>query len=338
MLRLVVLRTGVAVATLLAISVVVFGATEALPGDVANAVLGRNATPGSLALIRDRLHLEQSLPHRYASWLWNMLHGDAGTSLAATASSGGLQASTPSVITAKQAAVPKGVSVTSLIGYRIRNTAVLAGITSLLLIPLSLLLGTFAALRAQRLTDHAISMLTLIVGAMPEFVVGTVLVLLFAVTWQLLPATSLVSEAHTIGQEARYLVLPVVTLLASMLAQTTRMVRAGVRAVSESDYVQMARLSGLRESVVLRRYILRNSLNTTIQVYAISVAWMFGGIVIVETVFQYPGLGSGLVDAVSARDIPVVQAICLLIAAVYIVINLLADMLTYFLTPKLRTA
>jgi peptide/nickel transport system permease protein len=338
-LRLIVTRAGIAVATLFAISVVVFFATEALPGNVATAVLGRNATPASVSLIEQRLHLHESLPARYGHWVVGVLHGSFGDSLVATASTVGVQAATPSVLTVGHStSAPPGVTVTSLIGYRITNTAILALVTSLFLIPLSLLLGTWAALRARRSVDHLIGIGTLTVGAMPEFIVGTVLVLVFAVTWHLLPAVSLVTTGHGLVEESRYLVLPVVVLLASMLAQTTRMVRAEVLTVLGADYVQTARLAGLSERQVLRQYILRNALAATIQVYAISIAWMFGGIVIVETVFQYPGLGSGLVNAVTSRDIPVVQAICLMIATVYIALNLVADVLTYFLTPRLRTS
>jgi peptide/nickel transport system permease protein len=337
MLRILAYRAVVAVVTLLGVSVIVFAATEALPGDVANAVLGRDATPDQVALIEQRLGLNQPLPERYGRWLLDLLRGDAGESLAASVTVGGVQATTPSVQTAAQpTAPPQGVPVTELIGYRLKNTAILALTTSLLLIPFSLILGLIAASRAQRVTDHFIGTVTLVLGSIPEFVLGTVLVLLFAVTWHVFPATSLIDQSRPYADQLEYLVLPVLALLASMLGQTTRMVRAGVLGVLNADYVQQARLAGLPARRVLRRYVLRNALGATIQVYAISVAWMFGGIVVVEAVFQYPGLGAGLVDAVSARDLPVVQAIALIIAAGYILINLVADALTVVVTPKLR--
>ena len=330
MLRFTFQRLVAGIVTLLAISVIVFAATEILPGDVATAVLGRDATPEAVGAIRARLDLDEPAPNRYGKWLWGMIQGDPGDSLASGAAY--------AVYAPTAGAEDEGVPVAQLIGPRLKNTAMLALPTILILVPLSLLLGTWSAVRRDSIADRLISNANLILSSVPEFVTGTMLVLFFAVVWGVLPAVSIIDPSQPLYAQWTLLVLPITTLLASMLAQTTRMVRAGVLQILDAEYVQMARLKGLSEREVLRRYVLRNSLSATIQVYAISAAWLFGGIVVVESVFQYPGIGLALVDAVNTRDIPVVQAISVIIAVGYVAVNFLADLTTVFLTPKLRSS
>jgi peptide/nickel transport system permease protein len=328
MIRLLLFRLVGAVATLLAVSAIVFGATEVLPGDVAAAVLGRDATPASLALIRKNLHLNDPAYERYGKWLWHMVQGDPGISLAASSF----------ILTDNRESSIKGVPVTSVIGDRLKNTAILTLATTLVMIPLSIFFGVLSAIRRDRLSDRTISSVTLVLISVPEFVTATLLVLLFSLVWPVLPAVSLLDPSRSILAQTNVLVLPVLALLTAILAQTIRMVRASVLQVLQSEYVQAARLKGIQERRVLLRYVLPNALGPTIQVFAVNVAWLVGGVIIVETVFQFPGLGALLVDAVSKRDIPTVQAISLLIAVSYIAINLLADFVTLLLNPKLRTS
>jgi peptide/nickel transport system permease protein len=222
------------------------------------------------------------------------------------------------------------VRVSTLVGQRLINSAVLIGITLLLLIPLSLFVGTVAALRRGSPVDAAIQLATLATVALPEFVVGIGFILVFAFIWPLLPAVSFELSVRT-------LILPVATLLVVSFAGTARMVRAGVVGVLEQEFVDMARLKGLPEPLVIRRHVLPNSLVPSVQAFALTAAWMPGGIIIIESLFAFPGMGSGLVQAVSARDTPTVEALTLIVATVYVIANLLSDIFTVLATPRLRT-
>jgi peptide/nickel transport system permease protein len=285
-----------------------------LPGDAACANLVSNATPEALANLREKLELERPAAERYLDWISGVLKGDLGESLSAQR------------------------PVQDFIASRVRNSVILALVTTLLLIPLSIGLGIIAGARRGRRADHTVSGISLAFVSVPEFVTGTVLILLFAVTWGILPPVSLVSPGTSPLSNAEILVLPVATLLLASLAATVRMMRAGVIEVMESDYIEMARLDGFSERRVILRYALRNALAPTVQVIALNAQWLVGGIVITETLFQYPGVGQLLVQAVALRDIPLVQALALLIAAVYIALNIIADVLVIVLIPKLRTA
>jgi peptide/nickel transport system permease protein len=249
---------------------------------------------------------------RYADWLSGLPRGDLGKSL------------------------PSGQAVSSIVGDKIRNTAVLAGITMVILIPLSVILGTISAVHRDRYVDHGVTGTTLLLIATPEFVIGTLLAVLFGVWLHVLPPVSLVDPTRSVASQPNILILPVLTLLAAIAAQTTRMVRACMIDALESDYVQMARLNGVPESRVLRHHALPNAMGPTIQVLAMNVAWLAGGVVIVEAVFQYPGIGLELTHAVGARDLATVEVLALLITGVYIVGNLLADVGVMMLNPRLR--
>jgi peptide/nickel transport system permease protein len=322
--RFVLKRLAGGLATLLAVSVLVFAAVQVLPGDVAQVILGRDATPQSLAVVRERLHLDDSLTAQYLAWLKGVVQGDLGMSLAGAST--GLS----------DQGTHEGTSVASVVATPLRNTLALVLATTVLLVPLSLFLGTFSARYRDRAPDRVIGVATLSVISVPDFVVAVALILLLSLAVPLVPAVSVLDPSRSPLAQIDVLVLPVLTLLAAMLAQTTRMVRAGVLQVMEADYVHMARLRGVAEPVVWRRYVLRNALAASVQVFAINIAWMFGGIIVVESVFQYPGIGLQLVQSLSARDLPVVEAIALIIAAAYVLINLAADVLTVLLTPKLR--
>lgn len=306
-------RVLIGIALVFVVSILVFAGTQILPGDAATAILGRQATPESLAAVRAELGLDEPLITQYWDWLSGLLTGDLGQSFAARQ------------------------PVEAYISARTENSLVLALVTLLIMLPLSLLLGTLAALRHGRITDHAISGVTLGAIAVPEFVSGTLLAALVAVSLGLLPPVSLLDPSKSAWAQPDLLVLPVLTLLLAGLAYNIRMVRAGVVTVMGSDYVRMARLNGIPELRVIWRYGLRNALAPTVQVFALTVLWLVGGVVIVETVFQYPGIGQGLVQAVAARDIPVVQAVTMYIAVLYIAINIVADIIVVLLIPKLRT-
>jgi peptide/nickel transport system permease protein len=227
--------------------------------------------------------------------------------------------------------------VTSFIAARAGKSLILALATLIVLLPISVFFGVIAGIRRERAADHAISLTSLALIALPEFVTGTVLIALIAVTLKWLPPTSII-ESGSVFSNLNALVLPVVTLCITATPYVIRMVRAGVSETMEADYIQMARLSGIPERRVVVRHALRNALAPTVQVLALTMQYLIGGIVIVETVFAYPGLGQGLVQAVVARDIPTVQAVALLLAAIYIVINIVADVIVVLLIPKLRTS
>ncbi|GAB3895431.1 ABC transporter permease [Kibdelosporangium lantanae] len=297
---------GLALLTLWLVSVVVFLATNAL-GDPARAILGRSATPDRLAALQAQLHLGQPVVVRYFSWLGGMLTGDLGTSLT-------------------------GTPVGTLIGPRIGNSALLVLVTAVVIVPVAGFLAIVAARRHGRGSDSLIQVVLLAVAALPEFVIGILLVALFSTTvFRWLPSVSLTSDVAG-------MVLPVLTLVLAVVPYVARILRASLIEVLESDYVEMARLKGLPEGLAVRRHALANAVVPAIQVMALQLAWLAGGIVVVENVFQYQGIGMTLVDAVRNRDLPVVQALALLIAAVYVVVNLVADVLTILVTPKLRTA
>ncbi|MDX6368837.1 MAG: peptide/nickel transport system permease protein [Gaiellaceae bacterium] len=304
--RLMAIRLLGGIATLLAASVLIFATVEFLPGDAASAYLGRDATPTAAAKLRKEFGLDRPITQRYADWIWSVMHGDLGKSPA------------------------NGVKVSTLIGTRLGNSAVLVGITLLLLIPLSLVVGTVAALRRGSPIDTAIQLATLATVALPEFVVGIAFILAFAFIWRLLPAVSFELSLRT-------LILPVATLLVVSFAYTARMVRAGVVGVLDQEFVDMARMKGLPERLVIRRHVLPNSLVPSVQAFALTAAWMPGGIIIIESLFGFPGMGVGLVQAVSARDTPTVEALTLIVATVYVIANLLSDIFTVLATPRLRT-
>lgn len=314
LLRYVLRRIGIGVVLLLVVSCVVFAATQVLPGDAAKAILGRLATPAAVAQLRENLGLDRSPVDQYLSWLSGFIRGEFGDSLA------------------------NQEPVWTYIEPRIVNSLTLAGITLALLLPISIGLGVYAGVRNGSLIDHVISQATLSMIVLPEFISGILLALVIGVTLKLVPPVSLLPPGQEPWQDLRLLVLPVLTLLISGTAYVTRMVRAGVVEVMRTDYVEAARLSGMPERRLIARHVLRNAIAPAVQVIALTVQWLVGGIVVVEVVFQYPGIGAGLANAVQLRDIPVVQTVSLLIASFYIAVNIAADITIVLLVPKLRTS
>jgi peptide/nickel transport system permease protein len=312
-------RLGAAVLVLVAASLLIFATLQVLPGDVAEVVLGRNATPEAIAAIRQDLNLDQPFLARWWTWFSGILHGDFGNSTTAIAQG---QSSAP---------------VWEAIRTPLMNSMVLAIITLTILVPLALLMGRAAARRAGKPTDHAISTSSLVLAALPEFLVGTVLIYIFFTRLHLFPPISQIPEGKSPLAYPNRLVLPVLTLLAVSLAAGTRMVRAGIIDVLGQDYIAMARLNGIPEKRVLHRYAHRNALAPSIQVLAQTVQFLIGGIIVTEAVFAYPGIGSSLVSAVSTRDIQTVMDISIILAAVYVLVNIAADVAVTLLIPKLRT-
>ena len=307
-------RLLLGIVVLILVSILVFLATQALPGDPARAILGRSATPASLAALRRQLHLDQPVFTQYWTWITGLLHGNLGRSLAAQE------------------------PVSTLLAPKLVNSAVLVALAAVLSIPLSIAIGAWAAFRREKAFDQASSNLLLAAAALPEFVVGLVLVILFATTvLHVLPAVSTVPPGSRPWNDWLALVLPTLTLVIAVAPYVARIMRASMIEVLESDYVEMARLKGLPERTVLIRHALPNALGPVFQVIALNLAYLAGGIILVEVVFNYTGIGSATAEAVVNHDLPVIQALAILLAAVYVVLNLLADLATILVTPKLRT-
>ena len=319
-LRFLVRRVALGLVVLWVVSVLIFVGTSVLPGNAARAFLGHSATPSAVAALESKLNLNHSLFYQYWHWLSGFVQGDLGLSAAGTVGNNAQE------------------TIAAEISGPLVNSLVLAGVAVLLLIPFSIGLGVLLATRAGRPVDHAISTVSLAGISLPEFVTASLLIFVFSSTLGWLPAVSLIGPGETPLSSPEILVLPVATLLTATLALAVRMVRAGMIDVLRADYVTAARLGGVSERRVLWRYALRNALAPSVQVLALCIQYLVGGIVITETVFGYPGLGSLFVNAVDLRDTPTVQSIALLLAAVYISLNIIADLIVIYLVPRLRTA
>jgi peptide/nickel transport system permease protein len=307
-------RLALGVLTLFLISLIVFAAVLALPGDAATAILGREATPERVAALRDQLNLNDSVVSQYLSWIGGVLTGSFGKS------------------TATQQPVSE------LLSDRVVNTGFLVFVAALVAIPLSIGIGVWTAMRRDRTVDHVLSTTTLVLAALPEFVIGIGLILVFATSvFTLLPAVSLLAPDEKAWSHLSVVVLPAATLVLAVTPYISRIMRGSMIEVLESEYVTMARLKGLPERMVIWRHAVPNAIVPAIQVTALQLAWMAGGVVVVEFVFSYPGIGAALIDAVDNRDMPVVQTVTMLAAAIYVVLNLLADLATIAVTPRLRT-
>jgi peptide/nickel transport system permease protein len=313
--RLAARRVLVGLLTLLALSILVFAATQALPGDAAVQVLGPHASAAQVGAMRARLGLDQPVSAQYLAWIAGLARGDLGRSLA------------------------NGDPVSAVLAPRVWATAVLVVLAAGLSIPLALALGVWTATHRNRWLDHAASAATLALAAVPEFVVGIALVVLLATGFvQLLPPVSLIDPNEPLLNQLDALALPTLTLVVASTPYVLRMVRSSMVEVLDSDYVAMARLNGIPERRVVLRHALRNAIGPAIQVVALTLTYLAGGVVVVEAVFNYPGVGTALVEAVRYRDLPVVQILALAIGSVYVICNLAADLAVTLVTPRLRTA
>lgn len=302
----------VALGTLLVVSVAVFAATEILPGDVAEAVLGQSATPEAVAGLRAALHLDQPAPVRYAIWLGGLLTGDPGRSLV------------------------NGLPVTELVGGRLPNSVLLAAVATLVCVPLGLGLGIASAAMRGSAFDRTTSVVTLSVISVPEFFVATVAVLVFAVQLRWLPALSFSARIDTPLAFVRVFTLPVLSLSFIVVAQMMRLTRAALIDVMRQPYVEMARLKGAGRARVVLRHAIPNAIGPMANAVALSLSHLLGGAIVIETIFNYPGLARLLVDAVATRDMPLVQACAMIFCAAYLFMVLMADIAGIVSNPRLR--
>ncbi|EZI31130.1 ABC transporter permease [Pantoea agglomerans] len=314
MLFLIARRIGAGILTLLIVSAVVFFITSLLPGDAAQMILGQNATPETVAALRQQLGLDQPLLMRYFHWLTGMVQGDFGTSFASH------------------------LPVSQLVAQRIPATFELAGITTLICVPLALIIGIIAAMNRGSRLDRALVIGTMATVAVPEFLVATVAVLIFAVKLHWVSAMSFGSPESDLLSYLKAYALPVLTLCCVLVAQMARMTRAAIINQLDSPYLEMALLKGVSPLRAVLRHALPNAVGPIANAISLSLSYLFGGVIIIETIFSYPGLASQLVDAVSNRDLPVVQLCVMLFAACYLVLLLAADILTIAFNPKWRSA
>jgi len=313
MFRLIVHRLALGLLTLVLVSGIVFVAVEALPGDACTAYLGRMAQGKRLENCRRDFGLERPALTRYAEWTAAAVQGDLGISL------------------------KRKKPISGIIGTRLRNTLVLGLAAMIIGVPIAVLLGIIAGLWRDRPVDLWVSTTAIFAMTIPEFVSATLLILVFSVWLGWLPGIVTTPPNAPIFEFLSDIILPIVTLALVMTAHILRMVRTSVIDVMASDYVQMARLKGVPYWRMVFRHVLPNALLPTINLVALTIAWLLGGVVVIEVVFNYPGLGRLTIDAISDRDLAMVQAIALILAAIYVGLNLFADLLTLVANPRLRT-
>jgi len=310
--KLILQRLGAGLLTLWLVTVLVFIGTQLLPGDVAQAVLGQSATPEAVAALRIEMGLDRPAVVRYFAWITGLLDGNLGTSLA------------------------NGARISSLIAERLSNTLLLAGVTAFLVVPAAIVLGLVAAMYPESIFDRTVSMMTMFLVAVPEFLLGTLLVLIFAVNLRWLPAISYVTEFRSVGQMMQALALPVLTLALVLLAQMARMTRSTILNILSSSYIEMAVLKGVRRHRIVFRHALVNAMSPIANVIALNLAYLVSGVVIVETIFAYPGLAKLIVDGVSSRDYPVIQSCAIIFCSAYLLFILVADIAAILSNPRLR--
>ena len=311
-LSMVLKRLAFGLLTIVIISVLIFVGVEALPGDLTEAILGQSALPETVAAFRKELKLDLPPHVRYFVWLGDIMHGNLGNSLA------------------------NGRPIVDLVGWRFANTLFLASSAAVIAVPIAILLGILAALYRNSPFDRAISIATLSTISFPEFFVAYILVALLSVQWIVFPSISNINDDMAFWEKIRAIVLPCLTLTLVVVAHMMRQTRAAIINILASPFIEMASLKGIKRLRVIVVHAFPNALSPVINVVALNLAYLVVGVVIVEVVFVYPGLGQLLVDSVSKRDLPVVQASCLIFATIYIGLNLLADVLSIVSNPRLR--
>ncbi|HTI01466.1 MAG TPA: ABC transporter permease [Acidisoma sp.] len=312
-LRFIVFRAALGVLTLFAVSLLLFLGTQLLPGDVASALLGQSATPEALAVLRAKLGLNDPAYLRYLHWLFGVLHGNLGTSLTT------------------------GTPIASVLLPRLANTLFLAGYAAIIAVPLAVGLGILSAIREGGILDRTASILSLATISFPEFFVSYILIVIFASGFGWLPSLATVYDGMGFWSRLDATTLPAITLTLVVVAHMLRMTRTSTLAVMSSPYIETAFLKGMSRTRVVLGHALPNALGPIINVVAINLAYLVVGVVVVEVVFVYPGVGQFMVDAVSKRDLPTVQACGLIFATVFIGLNTLADILAALANPRLRS-
>lgn len=312
MLKLVASRLALGILSLLLVSAAVFAITSLLPGDAAEELLGQHATRETVEALRASLGLDQPAPLRYLHWLGGLLTGDFGRSLA------------------------NNVPVAQLIGARLPNSLMLAGATAVVSVPLALTIGITAAMWRGSLYDRSVSVLTLSVVSVPEFLVATASVLIFAVHLRWLSALSAASDITSVAQFFRLFALPVATLCCVVIAQMVRLSRAAIIDQLRAPYVEMAVLKGVGPLRIVLWHALPNAIGPIANAVALSLSYLIGGVIIVETIFNYPGIAKLMVDGVSTRDLPLVQACAMIFCAAYLLLVTAADLCAILSNPRLR--
>jgi peptide/nickel transport system permease protein len=311
-LKLVAQRVALGIVLLLAVSVLIFAGTQILPGDVAASILGQSATPEAVANLRQELGLNDPAYIRYFRWLGGVLTGDLGKALSS------------------------GQDIASSLGGRLWNTLFLAFWAAAVSVPLAIILGLIAVRYRNGFVDKLISGLALASTSLPEFFIGYLLVYFFAVKWQIFPGISTVYEGMPFLERMQAIALPATALTLVVLAHMMRMTRAAILNVMQSAYIETAELKGLRPIEIIRRHAFPNAIAPIINVVMLNLAYLIVGVVVIEVIFVYPGMGQYLVDHVAKRDVPVVQAVGLIFAAVYIGLNIIADIAAIVANPRLR--
>jgi peptide/nickel transport system permease protein len=309
---LVVQRLALGLLLLLAASGLIFVGTQILPGDVAQSILGQGATPETLANLRAELGLNEPAVTRYFNWLFAALQGDLGTALT------------------------NGQDIASSMGKRLGNTLFLASVAAIIAVPLAILLGLIAVRYQGRWPDRVISTVTLATVSVPEFLLGYIAIYFLSVKFRIFPSLATVYDGMSLGDKLYAISMPVVVLVLVVLGHMMRMTRAAILNVMQSAYVETAELKGLRKFTIIARHAFPNAIAPVVNVVMLNLAYLVVGVVVVEVVFVYPGMGQYLVDHVSKRDVPVVQACGLVFAAVYIGLNLVADIVAILANPRLR--
>ncbi|WP_414815041.1 ABC transporter permease [Rhizobium sp. IY2] len=312
LLALILERFVLSLVLLFAVSILIFGGLEALPGDFATTYLGQSATPQAVANIRQDLGLNRPVTTRYVEWLGNAVQGDFGTSWASKN------------------------SVSEQIGKRLGNSLFLAGFAAVISVPLAVGLGMLSVHFRNRLPDKIINVVSLAAISLPEFFIGYLLILFFAVNLGMATFPATVYDSMGFGERLKAIALPTATLVLVVLAHMMRMTRAAILSVMSSAYMETAELKGLSAFRAIVKHAAPNALAPIINVIALNLAYLVVGVVVVEVVFVYPGMGQYMVDAVTVRDMPVVQACGLIFAAVYIFLNMTADILAIIANPRLR--
>ena len=311
LLRLIVRRLALGILTLFAISLLITVGVEALSGDVCTAMMGQMASEDKVAACHRALNLDRPVHLRYIEWLINFAQGDMGKALT------------------------NHRDVVDVIGNRVGNTFFLAIAAALIAIPISLALGVLAALYRNSFLDRSISMITLSGVSVPDFFIAYILMAIFAVSFGFFPAISNIDDSMSLAERITASALPVLTLTLAVSAHMMRMTRASIVSLMASPYIEMAKLKGIKPSRIIVFHALPNAWSPIIQVIMLNLAWLVVGVVIVEVVFVYPGLGALMIDAVFLRDLPIVRATAMIFATVYVILNLLADILSMMSNPRL---
>ncbi|AXI43124.1 ABC transporter permease [Sulfitobacter sp. SK011] len=311
-LKLIAQRLALGIMLLFAASILIFAGTTMLPGDVAQQILGQSATPQALENLRAELGLNEPALTRYFSWLGGFIQGDLGTALT------------------------NGRDIAESLGGRLKNTLFLAFWAAVISVPLAIFLGLLAVRYKDRWPDKLISAVTLTTISIPEFMIGYVLIYWVSIKWGLFSSVAIINEGMSLGQKLNAIAIPVMVLTLVVLAHMMRMTRAAILNVMQSAYIETAELKGMGMLKIIRKHAFPNAVAPIVNVVMLNLAYLVVGVVVVEVVFAYPGMGQYLVDHVSKRDVPVVQACGLIFAAVYIGLNLVADIVSILANPRLR--